>query len=170
MAREGIDAALAALLRKSGLTLSLAESCSGGLIAKRITDLPGSSAYFLLGAVTYANSAKISVLKVPEELLERHGAVSPEVAEAMANGVRAVAGSDIALATTGIAGPDGGSAEKPVGTVYIAIADGCGCRVERYIFPGGREKVRELTADTALELLFSHFSEAMGANSSFCRE
>ena len=155
----GLDRAVAALLRGSGLTLALAESCSGGLISKRITDIPGCSDYFLLGAVTYANSAKMGVLGVPEELLLRHGAVSPEVAVAMAGGVRDIAGSDLAIATTGIAGPEGGSREKPVGTVYIALIDGSGCFVHRYQFAGDRDAVRELTATTALELLYFRLAE-----------
>ncbi len=166
----GLDRAVADLLRGSGLTLALAESCSGGLIAKRITDIPGSSEYFLLGAVTYANSAKIGVLGVPEELLLRHGAVSREVAVAMAGGVRGLAGSDLAIATTGIAGPEGGSRDKPVGTVYIALSDASGCQVQRYRFAGGRDEVRELTATTALELLYFRLTEIVNADSSHRRE
>lgn len=166
----GLDRAVADLLRKSGLSLSLAESCSGGLISKRITDIAGSSEYFLLGAVTYANSAKMGVLGVPEELLLRHGAVSPEVAVAMASGVRDLAGSDLAIATTGIAGPDGGSREKPVGTVYIALIDGNGCQVHRYQFAGGRDEVRELTAIAALELLCFRLTEIVNDNSPRFRE
>lgn len=148
-----LDRKVAGLLRDAGVTLSVAESCSGGLIAKRLTDIPGSSGYFLLGVVSYANSAKEHVLKVPQALLERHGAVSSEVALAMAEGVRTLSGSDIGLATTGIAGPEGGSAEKPVGTVFIAIASPDGCVVLRYRFEGGRKMVREATAETALSLL-----------------
>jgi len=166
----GLDSAVADLLRDSGLTLSLAESCSGGLISKRITDIPGSSEYFLLGAVTYANSAKMGVLGVPEELLLRHGAVSSEVAVAMASGVRDISGSDLAIATTGIAGPEGGSREKPVGTVYIALVDGGGCLVQRYQFAGGRDEVREVTATTALELLYFRLAEIVKGNSRPCRE
>jgi len=123
-----IDEKIAKLLRESGLTLSVAESCSGGLIAKRITDIPGSSAYFLLGAVTYSNDSKELVLGVPAGLIEKYGAVSSEVALAMAEGVRKISGSDLAIATTGIAGPDGGSPEKPVGTVFIAIDSPDGCK------------------------------------------
>ncbi len=161
---EGVDLAVASLLRQSGFSLALAESCSGGLISKRITDIPGSSAYFLLGAVTYANSAKMSVLGVPAELLLRHGAVSEEVAMAMASGARGISGSDLALATTGIAGPDGGSREKPVGTVYIALMDARGCRVHRYQFGGDRDKVREQTATAALELLCFYLEEELKNN------
>lgn len=169
-AAADLDSAVAALLRGSGLTLAVAESCSGGLIAKRITDIPGCSAYFLLGAVTYANSAKTAVLKVPEETLAKHGAVSAEVAIAMADGVRVVAGSDLALATTGIAGPDGGSSEKPVGTVYIAIIDGSGCEVRHYLFAGDRETVRNMTATAAMEFLYSRLAALLKNNSGNNRE
>ncbi len=147
---------VAVFFHNSGSTLSLAESCSGGLIAKRITDIPGASAFFLLGLVTYANSAKTDLLGVSTELLERYGAVSAETASAMANGVRELTGSTIAVATTGIAGPDGGTPAKPVGTVYIAIARKEGCQVYSFRFSGGRKEVRESTADKALDLLFQH--------------
>lgn len=149
------DSALntAKLLHGTGLTLSVAESCSGGLLSKRLTDIPGSSAYFLLGVVTYANSAKEKVLAVPAELLEKHGAVSSEVAVAMAEGVKALSGSDLAIATTGIAGPDGGTPGKPVGTVFIAIISPGGCAAFRYCFSGNREMIREATAEAALELI-----------------
>jgi nicotinamide-nucleotide amidase len=150
---NGLDRRVAGLLRSSGLTVAVAESCSGGLLAKRLTDIPGSSAYFLLGTVTYADSAKIRVLSVPADMLASHGAVSAAVAAAMAEGVRLLAGSDLALATTGIAGPDGGMPAKPVGTVYIAIAAADGCSVFCHCFAGSREMVREATADAALELL-----------------
>jgi nicotinamide-nucleotide amidase len=153
-----IDEEIAKLLRVSGLTLSVAESCSGGLIAKRITDVPGSSAYFLLGAVTYSNSSKERVLGVPAELIQKHGAVSGEVAMAMAEGVRRVSGSDIAIATTGIAGPDGGTFEKPVGTVYIAIDSSDGSKAYLSHFEGDRTTVREATAEAALRLLLNRFS------------
>lgn len=155
---NGFDLHLAQLLRDSGLTISVAESCSGGLLAKRLTDIAGSSNYFLFGAVTYANSAKEQLLGVPATLIEQHGAVSCEVALAMAAGVRKVAGSDISLAITGIAGPDGGTAEKPVGTVFIALADDGGCMVSCYHFKGDRGAIREATVVAALELLESRLS------------
>jgi nicotinamide-nucleotide amidase len=150
---ETMDTVVARLFREREMTLALAESCTGGLIAKRITDLPGSSAYFVQGIVAYANDAKERLLGVPAELLLNVGAVSREVAEAMAQGVRERAGCDLGLAVTGVAGPDGGSAEKPVGTVYIALADAQGCRVERFRFGGNRDKVRIRTAVTALDWL-----------------
>jgi len=158
-----LDRTIAGLLQGSGLTLAVAESCSGGLIAKRLTDIPGSSEYFLLGVVTYANSAKERVIAVPKVLLEQHGAVSSEVAIAMAAGVKALANSDIAIATTGIAGPEGGSPEKPVGTVFIAIASASGCQVVRHRFSGNRQMVREATAEAALLLLLNWFSPASGS-------
>lgn len=153
---ETIDTVVASLFRKKGVTLSLAESCTGGLIAARITDLAGSSAYFLEGAVTYSNETKIRHLQVPPELLEKEGAVSSATAMAMARGIRKVSGSDIALAVTGIAGPDGGSEEKPVGTVFLALAGRSDCTAKRYQFSGDRERIRRMTAFTALNWLRRH--------------
>ena len=150
---ESMDGVLAALFRESGLTLSLAESCTGGMIAARITQVAGSSAYFLEGNVTYSNEAKTRMLGVPAELIAAHGAVSAEVARAMATGAREAAGSDLALSVTGIAGPDGGSEEKPVGTVYMALAVENACQVARFNFQGGREEVRIITCFTALDWL-----------------
>jgi nicotinamide-nucleotide amidase len=148
-----MDDAVAELFRDSCLTLSLAESCSGGLIAKRITDIPGSSGYFYEGVVTYSNSAKIRLLGVPAELLNSRGAVSSECASAMAKGVRLASGSDLGLAVTGIAGPDGGSEDKPVGTVFISLAAPDGCWTKRFQFNGNRDEIRILTAWTALDWL-----------------
>lgn len=148
-----VDTAVAELLQSSGLTLSLAESCSGGLIAKRITDIPGSSRYFFEGLVTYSNGAKIRLLGVPDTVLTEQGAVSQECAAAMAMGVRLASGSDLGLATTGIAGPDGGSADKPVGTVFISLAAPDGCWTKRFQFSGTRNEVRTVTAWTALDWL-----------------
>ncbi len=148
-----MDETVAELFRTSSLTLSLAESCSGGLIAKRITDVPGSSRYFSEGAVTYSNEAKIRLLGVSAELLNTHGAVSSECASAMAEGIRLAAGSNLGLAVTGIAGPDGGSEEKPVGTVFISLAAPDGCRTKRFRFGGSRDEVRTLTAWTAIDWL-----------------
>jgi nicotinamide-nucleotide amidase len=153
---ETIDTVVAALFREKGLTLSLAESCTGGLIAARITDLPGSSAYFLEGAVTYSNETKIRRLQVPPELLEKEGAVSSATAMAMARGIRKASGSDIALAVTGISGPEGGSEEKPVGTVFLALAGRSDCTSKRYQFSGDRERIRRMSAFTALDWLRRH--------------
>jgi len=153
---EGLGSVVGELLRRKGLTLSLAESCTGGLVAKLVTDVAGSSEYFLEGAVTYADAAKIRVLGVSPALLAEHGAVSSEMAMAMATGMRNNSGSDIALAVTGIAGPGGGSAEKPVGTVFIALATAAGCRAQGYRFSGSRDEVRNITAFTAMDWLRRH--------------
>ncbi len=159
---ETIDTVVASLFREKGVTLSLAESCTGGLIAARITDLSGSSAYFLEGAVTYSNETKIRRLQVPPELLEKEGAVSSATAMAMARGIRKASGSDIALAVTGIAGPDGGSEEKPVGTVFLALAGRSDCTAKRYQFNGDRERIRRMTAFTALDWLRRHLMSLPG--------
>jgi nicotinamide-nucleotide amidase len=155
-----LDLRVAGLLRGSGLTLAVAESCSGGLLAKRLTDIPGSSGYFLLGVVTYANSAKEKVLNVPKELIAQHGAVSSEVALAMAAGGRILSGSDLSIATTGIAGPEGRTAEKPVGTVFIALVSPSGSEAVRYCFAGSRETIREATTEASLQLLLNYFRAA----------
>lgn len=150
---ETMEEVVGKLLSGRGMTLALAESCTGGLIAQRITAVPGSSAYFLEGAVTYGNAAKTRLLGVPAAILEERGAVSAECAEAMAEGVRRASGSDLAVAVTGIAGPDGGTPEKPVGTVFISLAALDGCRTERFLFNGNRGEVRSITAWTALDWL-----------------
>lgn len=134
-------------------TLALAESCTGGLIAKLLTDIPGSSAYLERGVVSYANTAKHDLLGVSDELLVHKGAVSAECALAMAQGVRKRAKTELSLAVTGIAGPGGGSAEKPCGTVYIAIDRVQGSMVREYHFVGDRQQVRMKTAYTALDWL-----------------
>lgn len=150
---DTIDTVVADLFRKKGVSLSLAESCTGGLLAKRITDISGCSAYFGQGAVTYSNEAKVQLLGVPQQLLEENGAVSPEVAMAMAQGVRTTSGSDLALAVTGIAGPTGGTPEKPVGTVYMAVADARGCCSKHFLFTGDRDQIRLITTFAALDWL-----------------
>ncbi len=148
-----MDETVAELFRDRCLTLSLAESCSGGLISKRITDIPGSSGYLRESLVTYSNDAKTRLLDVPPELLTNSGAVSSECASAMAKGVRLVSGSDLGLAVTGIAGPEGGSEDKPVGTVFISLAAADGCWTKRFQFNGNRDDVRTMTAWTALDWL-----------------
>jgi nicotinamide-nucleotide amidase len=141
-------------LAARGGTLATAESCTGGYIAHRLTNVPGASAVFLAGYVTYANEAKTRTLGVEAALLAAHGAVSAPVARAMAEGARAASGATHAVATTGIAGPAGGSAEKPVGTVFVALASGdAETHVERLFFPTDRERFKELTAQAALDLL-----------------
>jgi len=146
---QRLTARVAELALESGLKLNTAESCTGGWIAKCLTDIAGSSAWFDRGLVTYSNTAKQQLLGVPADLLQAEGAVSEAVAEAMARGC--VAGdADLAVAVTGIAGPGGGSAGKPVGTVWFAWAARSRCRTELRQFPGNREAVRRQTVATAL--------------------
>ena len=136
-------------------TACTAESCTGGWIAKVITDVPGSSGWFGAGFVTYANEAKMGLLDVPDEVLEAHGAVSEPVVVAMAEAARARTGADLAVAVSGVAGPDGGTAEKPVGTVWFAWAGPGRTRAERRQLPGGRERIRRLAVEYALEGLLA---------------
>jgi competence/damage-inducible protein CinA-like protein len=141
------------LLRGAGRTLAVAESCTGGLLAERLTRVPGSSGYFLGGAVVYTNALKTRLLGVPEALLAAHGAVSEPVARAMAEGVRGALGGDYGIGITGVAGPGGGSEEKPVGTVHLAVAGPDGAVHRRVRFPGDRERVRWQASQLALEML-----------------
>lgn len=150
---ETMEEVVGNLLKQNGKTVSVAESCTGGLIGMRLTEVPGSSGYFIEGAVTYANEAKIKTLKVPEQILIDHGAVSAEVAEAMAAGMRERAGTDYAISVTGIAGPDGGTEEKPVGTVFIGYSDTKKTKSIKFIFPGDRELIRWRSSQAALDYL-----------------
>lgn len=152
---EAVQDALAKLLIAGKKTVSTAESCTGGLIAKRLTDVPGSSAYFIQSAVTYSNEAKERALSVPSELLARHGAVSGEVAEAMAANCRRICGTDYALSATGVAGPTGGTPEKPIGLVFIGMATPRNTLVKEMRFGETltREEIRDRTAKAALNLL-----------------
>ncbi|MCL2486827.1 MAG: nicotinamide-nucleotide amidohydrolase family protein [Oscillospiraceae bacterium] len=153
---DGLENVVVMRLRQNNMTLATAESCTGGLISKRITDLPGASDVFAMGVTAYANAQKISMLGVPKELLVNYGAVSPQVAAAMAVGARMRAGSDLAVSTTGIAGPGGGSQEKPVGLVYIALSDRrrVWVRKAQICKPGqGRGYVRQMAASHALDLV-----------------
>lgn len=150
---EELPQVLGRLLGEKGKTLSVAESCTGGLMASLITRIPGSSEYFIGGAVTYANEAKIELLSVPERFLRLFGAVSREVALSMAEGARKHFGTDFALSVTGIAGPSGGSPEKPVGTVWIGLATPTETVARRFLFPGTRHEIQTLTAYTALDWL-----------------
>ena len=146
---------LGGLLREKGLRLAVAESCTGGLIASRITDVAGSSDYFEAGVVVYSNQAKQTFLAVPAKSIEAHGAVSREVVEKMAEGVRSTTGADIGLSVTGIAGPTGGSPEKPVGTVYIGLAaraeTGTEIFFRKFQFKGGRLEIKAQTSTEALQ-------------------
>lgn len=154
---ESLEEVVGLGLNVKGYTIATAESCTGGLIAKRITDVPGSSEYFLEGLVTYSNAAKSRLLGVPEELIAEHGAVSAEVAEAMATGVKAVSGATIGVSTTGIAGPGGATDEKPVGLVYIAIADDVQVEAKPYNLFGSRQEIRERASQIALDLIRRRF-------------
>jgi len=147
-----VEAVSAALLARD-LRLAAAESCTGGLLAQRMTSRPGSSRLFLGGVVAYANEAKVELLGVDPALLERHGAVSEEVAKAMALGVCRRFGAEVGVSLTGVAGPGGGSAEKPVGTVCHAVAQGGSAQVRRERFPGDREEVRDRSTQAALALI-----------------
>jgi len=144
---------VAALLKDRALSIALAESCTGGLLASRLTGVPGASAFLERAYVTYGNRAKVELLGVPETLLAATGAVSEDVARAMADGARSRAGADIGVGITGIAGPDGGTPEKPVGLVYVALAGVAGERIRRALFPGERERVRFQASQLALEML-----------------
>ena len=137
-------------------SVSTAESCTGGLVAKMLTDVPGSSAYFRQGCVTYSNEAKTNLLSVPAELIEQNGAVSEPVVRAMAIGSQQRSGAAYALAITGVAGPGGGTPAKPVGSVWIALAHPQGCDARLFLFPGDREMVRDRAAKMALTLLRFH--------------
>jgi nicotinamide-nucleotide amidase len=151
---EALEEVVVKLLKQRNQTLATAESCTGGLIANKITNVSGASEVFLAGYVTYANAAKSDVLSVDPKLIDKHGAVSEAVARAMAEGARVRAASNYGLATTGIAGPTGGSDEKPVGTVYIALASGDSETVARkFVFPTDRETFKQLAAQAALDLL-----------------
>ncbi len=146
-----MEAEVGRLLRATAATLAVAESCTGGLIGHRLTEVPGSSAYLLADIVAYGNAIKEGVLGVSAEVLARHGAVSAETAEAMARGVRRLAGSTLGLATTGIAGPDGGTPDKPVGTVFVALDGPAGTHSRRYQLWGTRDWVKLLTSQVALD-------------------
>ncbi len=148
---DTMEQVVGALLKQCGETLAIAESCTGGLIGQRLTDVPGSSAYFMEGAITYSNEAKMRTLGVSAEILEQHGAVSAECAEAMAAGMRKYAGTDHAISITGIAGPDGGSDEKPVGTVFIGYAGPDIVKSAKIVLPGDRYLIRWRSSQAALD-------------------
>jgi competence/damage-inducible protein CinA C-terminal domain len=150
---ESMEQVIGRMLRERGETIAVAESCTGGLIGMRLTEVPGSSGYFREGAVTYSNEAKIDRLGVPEDTIANFGAVSVETAEAMAAGMRETAKTDHAISITGIAGPDGGTEDKPVGTVCIGYSGEQGTRSVRMVLPGDRYLVRWRSSQAALDLL-----------------
>jgi len=138
---------------QQGLTLSIAESCTGGLVGNLLTNVAGSSAYFLLGIIAYDNAAKAKLLKIPLSLIKKHGAVSQAVASAMAQGVKKILKTDVGLGITGIAGPGGGSTAKPVGLVFIAVSHGPKTVIKKFIFKGTRLSIKNQAAQEALKLL-----------------
>ncbi len=156
---DTLEAVTGRLLVEKDAMVSVAESCTGGLLGQRLTDVSGSSQWFERGVTTYTNRSKEEMLKVPHRFLEQYGAVSPQVAESMAEGIKKLSGTAYALSITGIAGPTGGSEEKPVGTVYIAIATPEKTKALGFFFPGSRDKVRATAAETALDWLRRHLAD-----------
>jgi len=156
------DLAVRVGTRCSGLELRIAtiESCTGGLVGHLITEVPGSSAYYVGGFVTYSDALKLDLVGVPHDVLEAHGAVSAQVAMAMATGGRARTGADLAVSVTGIAGPDGGTTAKPVGLTYVAVADSIGVAVRRHLWTGDRGENKRLSAAAALDLLLERLDAA----------
>ena len=150
---QKLEEVIGEMLRDAGLTLGVAESCTAGMIGARITRVAGSSAYFVGGIICYSNALKTGLCRVAAKTLEAHGAVSAETAEALARGVREATGAGIGLAVTGIAGPGGGSAEKPVGLVFVGISSPAATIHHRRVIPGDRESMRERTAYFALSSL-----------------
>jgi nicotinamide-nucleotide amidase len=155
---ETLEKNIGRLLIRKKARLAVAESCTGGMMGRQITSVPGSSAWFEMGVVTYANNAKRKLLGVSEGTLAAHGAVSSETAAEMAEGVRKLAGSDYALSITGIAGPGGGSEQKPVGTVFIGMTTPEKTVAERFLFQGRREQIRTISVAAALDWLRRHLS------------
>ena len=150
---EPLEAVVGRLLKQKNRRVAIAESCTGGWVSERLTNIAGSSNYFDFGLVTYSNAAKTTMLGVAAELINAHGAVSEPVARAMAEGVRKLANADYGISVTGIAGPDGGSPEKPVGTVLVGLADAEQTRVNEYRFIGNRHRIRFASTQAALNLL-----------------
>ena len=149
-------------LKDTGQTLAVAESCTGGLIGHLLTEVPGSSDYFLGGIIAYSNQAKQEHLGVSEETLKNHGAVSQQTAAQMAAGARDALGANLAISVTGVAGPTGGSPEKPVGLTWIGLASSEGTRAEKFRFDGDRTQNKLLAATAALKLLLNHLGGADG--------
>lgn len=156
---DQLAARLGAALRAAGKTIACAESCTGGLVTSRLTDIPGSSDYVMCSVVSYTNDIKERLVGVRHETLAAHGAVSPETAREMADGIRRVIRTDLGLGITGIAGPGGGTAAKPVGLVYIAVSSEKGTRVTENHFSGTRTEVKRQTSDAALALALDALTE-----------
>jgi PncC family amidohydrolase len=154
---------LQAICLERGATVATAESCTGGLIAKLLTDTAGSSGYFKGGVVTYSNETKSALLGVPADELASHGAVSAQVARSMAVGVRARVGASHSLAVTGVSGPGGGSPSKPIGLTYVAVVDEYGTNVQRFVWSGDRAANRESTARAGIEMLTARLTSVVGS-------
>lgn len=152
-----LEKQIGAFLTKYGKTISVAESCTGGLISHRITNVPGSSNYYDRGVIAYSNQSKTAILRVSPKTLKKFGAVSRQTAIEMAQGIKQISGSDLGLAVTGIAGPGGGTPEKPVGLVYICLTSDESVVCEDFRFKGKREEIKHQTSDAALELIKKHF-------------
>ena len=153
---ELLEEVIGKILAERGLTLAVAESCTGGLVSNMLTNVGGSSAYFERGIVSYSNAAKVEILKVNEDMIADHGAVSIEVARQMAEGVKSISGTDIGLSTTGIMGPTGATADKPVGLVYVGICDDKVCTAKEFQFGDDRVLNKQRAAQAALEMLRRH--------------
>lgn len=158
MQSTDLESQIGELLSERGWTLAVAESCTGGLLGHRITSVSGSSSYFQGGVISYSDEVKESILGVPEETLIEHGAVSKETAQAMAQGARRLLRTDVALSVTGVAGPTGGTPEKPVGLVYVGLAAEGADLWEKYIWHGDRTENKERSAQAALELLLKYLT------------
>jgi competence/damage-inducible protein CinA-like protein len=156
---ETLEEVVAGALIAKKLTLAVAESCTGGLISARLTDVSGSSAFFERGMVTYSNAAKIKLLGIPDNVIEKYGAVSEESARLMAEGVRKLSGTDLGLSSTGIAGPAGGSSDKPVGTVYLALSDSAQTICRHYVFRWDRKRNKHVFSEAALIMLKDYLQE-----------
>jgi nicotinamide-nucleotide amidase len=154
---ETLEEVVARVLTENRATIAVAESCTGGMLAERLTNVPGSSSYFLGGVVCYSNELKTALVGVPKELIEAKGAVSSEVALALADGIRRLSGATLGVGVTGIAGPGGGTAEKPVGLVHIGLAGERGPREKAFRFPGDRDRIRQYATQTALDMVRRHF-------------
>jgi len=155
---KSISEDLGKLLGRKKQSLAIAESCTGGLISAALTEIPGSSGYFGYGVVSYSNEAKVKLLKVSEETLKKYGAVSPQTAVEMAEGIRMLSGSDYGLSVTGIAGPGGATETKPVGLVYIGFSSSNGCTWEELRLQGTRQEIRMATVKTALAIAVENIS------------
>ena len=156
MAHNSLEQEVARLLLSLGITIAVAESCTGGLICHRLTNVSGSSDYFERGVVAYSNRAKRELLGIPEQVIEEHGAVSEACVLAMARGIKQLAGTDVGLSVSGIAGPTGGTREKPVGTVYMAMAWNDDVQCWKYSFGGSRIEIKQQTSEEALLRIREH--------------